>query len=112
MRGARCPAQCSAHRLLPKIMFGQNCRGLKTEDRITELFSSAGRHHAFAVGLQETWRAGLEERMQDGCLFIGIGPDTQVGRGSKGVGFYLGRSAVDAWLEQAARRNMLTSVRV
>ena len=71
----------------------QNCCGLKTTSYLVELIDGASCAKAFMVGLQETWRVGLEELEQDGWLFLGIGPAQQHGRGSLGVGLLLGRDA-------------------
>ena len=38
----------------------QNCRGVKTDDRLTMLFDGLERRGAFAAFVQETWRVGEE----------------------------------------------------
>ena len=76
----------------------QNCLGLKTATRKTELVHVLRQRQPLAVCLQETWRAGVEELTEDGWLFIGSAPASQQGRGSMGVGIMLsplGAAALD-----------------
>ena len=77
-------------------IFSQNCRGLKTDTRRTELLNVLEHRKAFAACLQETWRAGVEDDVLDGWRFVGSGPELQKGRGSKGVAICLSPSAVRA----------------
>jgi len=73
-----------------RSFISQNCRGLKTSTRKTELISVLRWRRAFAACLQETWREATEELLEDGWLFIGSAPTAQHGRGSKDVGIMLG----------------------
>ena len=77
-----------------RAIISQNCRGLKTSTQKTELLSVLRWRRAFAACLQETWRTGTEELMEEGWLFIGSAPATQQGRGSQGVGIVLSPLAV------------------
>ena len=72
-----------------RSFISQNCRGLKTSTRKTELISVLRWRRAFAACLQETWREATEELLEDGWLFIGSAPAAQHGRGSHGVGIML-----------------------
>ena len=80
-----------------QLIFTQNCRGAKTADRITMLIDGFKGQGGFAAFAQETWRAGEERLVQDGCCFLGLGPDKQTGRGSLGLGILLSATAYDAW---------------
>ena len=65
---------------------------------MAEFTDTFQQRHAFAAFLQETWRAGKEVLPCDGgCVLIGVGPDVQTGRGSKGVAIVLSSSAAAAW---------------
>ena len=46
-------------------IFAQNCRGLKTDSRLTELVHAAQWRKAFAICLSETWREQSEEIISD-----------------------------------------------
>ena len=80
-----------------RSFYSQNCRGLKTDARLAELFDCLTRVQAFVAFLQETWRIGQEQFVQDGWTFLGSAPDAQQGRGSAGVGIALSRHATAAW---------------
>ena len=77
----------------------QNCLGLKTDERLEELFGALSRRRIFAACLQETWRVGEEQRSRNGSLLltVGLSKDQQSRRGSQGVGFLLSRRAVACW---------------
>ena len=77
----------------------QNCRGIKTDARTWELLDSAKRQHAYAVCLQETWRAGAATGTycESGYTLVEWGPPLQQGRGSAGVGIAPSRAAYAAW---------------
>ena len=50
------------------------------------------------MGLQETWRTGVEEITEDGYTFLGAAPDEQDSRrGVCGVGLLLSPLATSAW---------------
>ena len=69
---------CHPERRTPvesQLFFTQNCRGAKTADRITMLIDGFKGQGGFAAFAQETWRAGEERLVQDGCCFLGLGPD-------------------------------------
>ena len=44
------------NQLLPRLLFSQNCRGLKVDSRIDEITDALVQRHAYAAGFQETWR--------------------------------------------------------
>ena len=79
-----------------RSIFSQNCLGLKTATRRTELIAMLRRRGAFAACLQETWRQGTEELQEDGWLFVGTAPPSQHGRGSQGVAIMLSPPAAAA----------------
>ena len=95
-------APSGRHKSATQQFFTQNCRGVKTDDRLTMLFDGVERRGAFAAFLQETWRVGEEALEQQGCCFLGLGPDKQEGRGSLGLGIVLGRLAYQAWRHSGA----------
>ena len=70
-------------------VFSQNCRGLKTDEHVTELLDVLQQRRAFAACVQETWRPGIEDQLCDGWRYLGVGPPLQKGRGTKGVGIFL-----------------------
>ena len=80
-----------------RSIISQNCRGLKTGSRVTEFISELRERHIWAAGCQETWRSGRDDFTEDGCCFLGVGPEQQQGRGSAGVALVLSRSATAAW---------------
>ena len=95
---AKRPASRYQRRRDEKRLFSQNCLGLKTPSRVAEFTDTFQQRHAFAAFLQETWREGKEVLPCDGgCVLIGVGPDVQTGRGSKGVAIVLSSSAAAAW---------------
>ena len=77
-------------------VFSQNCLGLKTGERFTEMIDVLTQRKAFAVGVQETWRSGVERFDQQGWRYLGVGPEQQHGRGTMGVGIFLSPAAVRA----------------
>ena len=80
-----------------RCLISQNCRGLKSASRLTELAAVLRARHAFAACLQETWRTGRERMTEGGYRFFGMGPDVQRGRGSQGVAIALSPAAIAAW---------------
>ena len=88
---AKPPRQRNVHSILT-----QNCLGMKSATRKTELISVLRQREPLAVCLQETWRTGVEELSEDGWLFIGSAPASQQGRGSMGVGIMLSPLGVTA----------------
>ena len=92
--GTRC--QRALRRREIRSVLSQNCRGLKTDGRVTELVDAADCKHAFAACLQETWRPGDEEFTESSWTFLGSAPALQAGRGSAGVGILLSPSATAA----------------
>jgi hypothetical protein len=87
-----------SHKTIPiHTMFQHNVRGLKSDSALTELIDSFRCISGFSLGLQETWRYGKEIFEEDGCTFLGSGPDIQRGRGSCGVGLFLSHAATLAW---------------
>jgi len=77
-------------------LVSQNCRGLKTTGHVSELIAVLRRRRVFAACLQETWREGAEELLEEGWLFVGSAPAAQRGRGSMGVGIMLSPLAAKA----------------
>ena len=51
-------------------VFSQNCLGLKTGERFTEMIDVLTQRKAFAVGVQETWRSGVERFDQQGWRYL------------------------------------------
>ena len=52
-------------------IFSQNCRGLKTKDRLQMIVEELENRNSFAAAVQETWRKGSEalqlaEKQHDG----------------------------------------------
>ena len=90
------------HKSATQQIYTQNCRGVKTDDRLTMLFDGLERRGAFAAFVQETWRVGEEALEQQGSCFLGLGPEKQQGRGSLGLGIVLGRLAYAAWRHSGA----------
>ena len=80
-----------------RTFYSQNCRGIKTDARLAELLDCLARVQAFVAFLQETWRTGQEQFVQDGWTFLGSAPDVQQGRGSAGVAIALSPHATAAW---------------
>ena len=80
-----------------RTFYSQNCRGIKTDARLAELLDCLVRVQAFVAFLQETWRSGREQFVQDGWTFLGSAPDVQQGRGSAGVAIALSPHATAAW---------------
>ena len=79
-----------------RLLITQNCLGLKTATRLTELIAVLRQRGAFAAFLQETWRTGTEVHSEEGWTFIGSAPPSQHGRGSKGAGIALSPLATAA----------------
>ena len=80
----------------------QNVRGLKSNDKIQELFGLVKRNELFAVCLQETWRKGHAIIKQRDCLLITNGIAENIPtcrRGKEGVAIALSGIAVKAWKE-------------
>ena len=55
-----CRRPCGRHKSATQQIYTQNCRGVKTDDRLTMLFDGLERRGAFAAFVQETWRVGEE----------------------------------------------------
>ena len=65
---------------------------------MSELLDWLARRHAFAACLQETWRLGNDEPLEEaGFTFVGASLTTQTRRGSQGVAIVLSRAAAAAW---------------
>lgn len=80
-----------------RTLYSQNCRGIKTDARLAETLDCLARVQAFVAFLQETWRTGQEQFVQNGWTFLGSAPDAQQGRGSAGVAIVLSPHATAAW---------------
>jgi len=79
-------------------LFGQNTRGLKTDDKLEELRGVAAKRKAYAVGVQETWRIGQGTLDSRGWKFVTQGKtEMTCNRGSGGVGILLCPDAVRDW---------------
>jgi hypothetical protein len=79
-------------------LFGQNTRGLKTDDKLEELRGVAAKRKAYAVGVQETWRIGQGTLDSRGWKFVTQGKtEMTCNRGSGGVGILLSPDAVRDW---------------
>ena len=69
-----------------------NLRGLKSDDRIDEIFNAIKSRNIFAACIQETWREGVNALTyeQSKILLAGLEPDeVTCNRGSQGVGIIL-----------------------
>lgn len=97
-----------ATRLLPGVansqlietIISQNTRGLKSDDRVMELFMSLKKRRVFAACLQETWRTGCCTLEHEQCRLVLAGLDPRAvksRRGEQGVGIALSEKAVAAW---------------
>ena len=79
-------------------LYGQNARGLKTDDKLEELRGVAAKRKAYAVGVQETWRIGQETLDSRDWKFVTQGKaERTCNRGSGGVGILLSPNAVRDW---------------
>ena len=71
---------------------------MKRDDLLTEVVAGLRARSGFSLGLQETWRTGVEEITEDGYTFLGAAPDEQDSRrGVCGVGLLLSPLATSAW---------------
>ena len=52
-------------------IFHQNIRGLKSDSALTEISDSMRCQNCFTLGLQETWRIGTEEIIEDNYTLLG-----------------------------------------
>ena len=94
------PHSSVRRKLVTQSVVSQNVRGLKSNDRIDELFYAMLRRKVFAACLQETWRCGVETLKYDNCTLIlaGLDPIAVHGnRGYQGVGIALSPEATLAW---------------
>ena len=100
------PKSSGARKFNRLHIFAQNCRGLKTDSRLTELVHTAQWRKAFAICLSETWRGQTEEFISDpsGYTFLGAGQEQTSNRGSKGVGILLSPDATRAWHRVAEQK--------
>lgn len=81
-----------------ECIVSQNARGLKTDDRVQELFAALKMRNLFAVCLQETWRTGCDLLEVGECRLILAGLNSMKSRrGEQGVGIALSQKAVLAW---------------
>ena len=81
-------------------IISQNVRGLKSNEKVQELFELIQNKDLFAVCVQETWRKGHVILEQNGCLLLTNGIDESSPtsrRGQQGVGIALSQTAVKAW---------------
>ena len=82
------------------MIYSQNVRGLKSEQRPEELFCVLRQKNIFAACIQETWRSGIEtlEFEEFRLVLASLEPAQVVGnRSSKGVGIALSAEATEAW---------------
>ena len=78
----------------------QNVRGLKSDERLEELFAYVRRRNIVAACIQETWRSGNDFLENGHCCAIlsGLDPASVIcKRGSQGVGIILSSDGVNAW---------------
>ena len=84
-----------------KVNFiSQNVRGVKSDQRLEELFHVLSSRNILAACLQETWRSGTEIIELNGLCMISNGvPPSEVtsNRGSKGVAIVLSNDGILAW---------------
>ena len=85
-------------RIPTETILSQNVRGLKSEERLEELFAAIHRRSLFAVCIQETWRTDIEYLERKNCRLMLAGlKEAKCRRGSEGMGIALGPLAVEAW---------------
>ena len=95
-------------------VFAQDCRGLKTDSRLTELVHAAHWRKAFASCLSETWREQSEEIISDpsGYIFLGAGQEQTSNRRSKGVWAFFSplmpQERGTGWLSRNAQISSMT----
>ena len=87
------------HDVVVQSIVSQNLRGLKSDERLEELFAGIKDRNILAACLQETWRSGVGclENGQCRLFHAGLDEDQQCRRGSQGVAIVLGPQGVDAW---------------
>ena len=90
----------SANKFKTLSIVTQNARGLKSDQRISEVSTQILKQGLFAVCLQETWKHGTDDFIDNNFLFIlhGYTPTEDTSRrGKGGVGIVLSQPAIQAW---------------
>ena len=92
------PTKAKSRNIIETII-SQNVRGVKSDNRLEELFASIKRSDIFAACLQETWRCGCEvlENGRYRIIHAGLTPEEQSNRGSQGVAIVLSPRGVESW---------------
>jgi hypothetical protein len=77
--------------------FSQNCLGLKTDAKRQQLVTTLKQRNSYAAALQETWHPGSGIFQINDFQLIMVGPESQAGRGTKGIGIALSPDAIKDW---------------
>ena len=83
-----------------ETIVSQNLLGLKSEERVEELFYTLRKRKLFCICVQETWRAGKQSLENEGSVLLLSGQEEnemRSHRGEQGVGIALSAEATDAW---------------
>ena len=83
------------------LIFDQNVRGLRRDEKKEELYVNMRQRGAFAATLQETWLTGNETLEGGGFTTVcsSVDADQQCNRGEQGVAIVLSAPAAQAWRE-------------
>ena len=107
------PKSSGARKFNRLHIFAQNCRGLKTDSRLTELVHTSQWRKAFAICLSETWRGQSEEFISDpsGYTFLGAGQEQTSNRGPREWAFCSPLTPQErgtGWLSKSAQTLSMT----
>ena len=87
-------------KLTSRTIASQNLLGLKSEERVEELFYTFKKRKLFCLCVQETWRSGRKCLENEGSMLLLSGleeDEMRTNRGEQGVGIALSPEAVEAW---------------
>ena len=87
-------------KLTSRTIASQNLLGLKSEERVEELFYTFKKRKLFCLCVQETWRSGRKCLENEGSMLLLSGleeNEMRTNRGEQGVGIALSPEAVEAW---------------
>ena len=87
------------------LIFDQNVRGLRRDEKKEELYGVMRQRGAFAATLQETWFTGNETLEGGGFTTVcsSVDADQQCNRGEQGVAIVLSAPAAQAWRESGEK---------